>query len=183
MVCGCQSLCNWPANIVGLTDPHLREAAGFIFSLIGAAGHDGLSSSLRTGHVAARAEKQLVGVLWRNSVKESPQGLVAPRSVTQTRFGGGLDACWHILSAQSLANVINVASFGRIQATVHCAHTNFRICGEFKCCLNPIFRTDWVDLKFCIYAGSSWPEQARCWVFAPDSYRNYCSKQAILQRT
>lgn len=35
-----------PANIIGLTDPHLGKAAGFIFSLIGAAGHDGLSASL-----------------------------------------------------------------------------------------------------------------------------------------
>ncbi len=162
---GCPSLWNWPANIVSLTDPHLGKAAGFIFSLIGAAGHDGLSPSLWTGHVAARAEQQLVGVLRRHAVEEPPQGLVAPRSVTQTRLGGGLDACWHVLGAQFLAHIVDVASFGCVQAAVHCCHTELRICGEFKWLSNLIFKTDRSD-QIC----SVWSESAVDMQLVSDSY-------------
>lgn len=68
-----------------------------------------------------------MGIIWRNTVEEPAEGLVAPAPVTQAR-PGGLDAGGNILCTKLLAQVVNVTGLGRIQATVHCRHADFRVC-------------------------------------------------------
>lgn len=118
----------WPADVVGSAAPHLRQTAGFFWHLVRAARDDGLASSLRACHIAAGTEEQLMRVFRGHAVKKSAQGLVAAGTVAQARFAWRLDTCWHIFSAQPLAQVIHVASFGRIQAPVCRRKAKIRVC-------------------------------------------------------
>lgn len=69
------------AHVVGLADPQLGQAIGFLPFFIRARGNNGLAPSLCACGVGTRTEEQLVRVIWRHAVEEFPQRFVAARAV------------------------------------------------------------------------------------------------------
>lgn len=122
----------WPAHIVRIADPHLCNAAGFIYDFIRAAGYNGLPSTLCARRVRAGTEEQFVCVVSGDTVKKPAQRLIAFSPVAQARLGSGFDTSWDIFCAELLAQVIHIASLGCIQAAIHGRHANIRVCLETK---------------------------------------------------
>lgn len=67
-----------------------------------------------------------MGVVGRNPVEKLSQCLVALGPVAGPRAGRGLDAGRHVLGAQLLARLVDVAGLGSIQAAVDRGH--LRLC-------------------------------------------------------
>lgn len=111
-----------PADVVSFTDPKLGQTVGFVLVVVRTGRYDGLSASLSTGRVRAGTEEQLVGVVGRNPIEELPQSFVTPGSVTGSGASRGLDAGRHVLGAELLTGLVNVAGFSSVQAAVHRRH-------------------------------------------------------------
>lgn len=95
------------------------QAVGLLLISVGAVGHDGLPTPLRTAYGLAGAEEQPVAELGWDAVQEEPQCFVAtPLAARVALVGVLLAAGGNVGRALLLAAAVKVAGFGRVQTWV-----------------------------------------------------------------